>query len=112
VTVPARGWIAWRAEAREAIAHGALGRRTGVGSRFTVHVAAHEADAVALVSPQGRLQRTLAAGDGPHGIAAIELSQDEWPATADARSRLRTVPKSALGLDGAVETAPSGTDRR
>ena len=36
-----------------------------------VLVAVHGTDGVALVSRQGRLQRTIHAGDGPHGIAAV-----------------------------------------
>jgi YVTN family beta-propeller protein len=39
-----------------------------------VLVAVHGTDRVALVSRDGRLRRTVHAGDGPHGIAAIELA--------------------------------------
>jgi hypothetical protein len=39
-----------------------------------VLVAVHDTDRVALVSPEGRLRRTLFVGDGPHGIAAIPLA--------------------------------------
>jgi hypothetical protein len=34
----------------------------------------HGSDEVVLVSPQGRMQRRLRVGDGPHGIAAIQLT--------------------------------------
>jgi len=39
-----------------------------------VLVAVHGTDRVALVSRQGRLRRTIRAGDGPHGSAAIRIT--------------------------------------
>jgi hypothetical protein len=38
-----------------------------------VLVAVHGTDEVALVSTQGRAERRIRVGNGPHGIAAIEL---------------------------------------
>ncbi len=37
-------------------------------------VAVHDTDEVALASSAARMQRRLRVGDGPHGIAAVQLT--------------------------------------